>query len=260
MNHLQKDNTVKEIYFPSGDLMLKGILHLPEAAHPPVVIGSHGLVSTKDSPKQLDLAQRCNAAGIAYFRFDHRGCGESRGNFEDVTTLNGRSRDLRQAIRVLMMRRELGKRVALFGSSFGGTTVLNVAADLNAARNAGSEKPAALPDEISAIVTIAAPVSSQYLEAEPERPPELHFLTPEFYQSHMQFDITGKLSALHHVMLFHGDADKIVPVNNARIIFDALQPPRELILQENGDHRMSHPEHQADFQAKAVEWFTRYLF
>jgi len=256
MNQSEKDINVKEIYFSSGELMLKGFLHLPQNDHPPVVIGSHGLVSSKESPKQIELARRCNAAGMAYFRFDHRGCGESQGKFEDVTTLSGRSMDLRQAIRVLMTRRELKKQVALFGSSFGGTTVLNVAAELNAA---GAGTPALLPAEISAIVTVAAPVSSQYLKAEPERPPGLDFLTPEFYRTHLQFDITGSSPALHHVLLFHGDADTIVPVDNARMIFDRVQPPRELILQENGDHSMSQTAHQTDFQTRTVEWFTRYL-
>jgi hypothetical protein len=257
MNQSEKDINVKEIYFSSGELMLKGFLHLPQNNLPPVVIGSHGLVSSKDSPKQIELARRCNAAGMAYFRFDHRGCGDSQGRFEDVTTLNGRSMDLRQAIRVLMLRRELKKQVALFGSSFGGTTVLNVAAELNAAGTAGN--PALIPAEISAIVTVAAPVSSQYLEAEPERPPELDFLTPEFYRTRLQFDITGSLSTLHHVLLFHGNADKIVPVDNARMIFDRVQSPKELIIQENGDHSMSQTAHQADFQNRSVEWFTTYL-
>jgi alpha-beta hydrolase superfamily lysophospholipase len=237
--------------------MLKGFLHLPKTDHPPVVIGSHGLVSSKDSPKQIELARRCNTAGIAYFRFDHRGCGESQGKFEEVTSLSGRSMDLRQAIRILMLRRELGKRVALFGSSFGGTTVLNVAAELNATGAAGTT--ALLPAEISAIVTVAAPASSQYLDAEPERPPELDFLTPEFYQTHLQFDITGSLSNLHHVLVFHGDADSIVPVDNARMIFERVRSPKQLIIQENGDHPMSQATHQSDFQAKSIEWFTTYL-
>lgn len=260
MDNTPKDSISKEIFFSSGNLMLKGILHLPDTDHPPVVIGLHGLLSDKESPKQIELARRCNAAGIAYFRFDHRGCGESQGIFENVTSLGGRSRDLLQAIRILMARRELGKRMGLFGSSFGGTTVLNVAAELNRANQDASQKAGFPAMTIDAMVTAAAPISSQYLKTAPEPSPEWSFLTPEFFHTHLQFDLTDKLEALHHVLLFHGNADKIVPFNNARIIYEGVQTPKELICQENGDHSMRNPAHQADFQEKALEWFKTYLF
>ncbi len=67
-----------------------GTLHLPDRSRPPVVIGSHGLFGTAGSAKQVDLAVACVAAGIGFFRFDHRGCGHSTGDFARVTTLTGR--------------------------------------------------------------------------------------------------------------------------------------------------------------------------
>ncbi len=87
-----------EIHFISDSLRLCGILHLPLQKNPPVVIGSHGLLSSGNSPKQIALAQICNARGIAYFRFDHRGCGKSEGDFASVTTFKGRCTDLACAI------------------------------------------------------------------------------------------------------------------------------------------------------------------
>lgn len=251
MDNSAKDMTCKEIYFSSDGFMLKGTLHLPNAENPPVVIGSHGLVSSGDSPKQIELARCCNAAGIAYFRFDHRGCGDSQGDFENVTSLAARCRDLRQAIRIIRMRRDLGKRMGLFGSSMGGTTALSTAAVLSETESG---------KKIDALVTFAAPISNAYLNAEPERPADLKFLTPEFYRTHLQFDISDKISVLHHVLIFHGDADTIVPVGNARKIFDSVGEPKKIILQENGDHRMSDPDHQARFLKETVAWFKAWLF
>ena len=80
-------DTGEPITFSSDGLLLEGRLHMPEAQHPPFVIGSHGLFSTGDSPKQLALARHLNAAGIAFFRFDHRGCGRSAGSFRKETTI-----------------------------------------------------------------------------------------------------------------------------------------------------------------------------
>ena len=55
---------IKNFSFTSGDFQLKGTLHLPAGTPtPPVVIGSHGLFSTGNSPKQTALAEKCAEAG-----------------------------------------------------------------------------------------------------------------------------------------------------------------------------------------------------
>ena len=104
------------ITFSSNGFRLKGMLHLPETDLPPVVIGSHGLLSNSYSPKQIALARECNAHGIAYFRFDHRGCGQSDGVFNEITSLTGRRDDLISAVNAIKMRKYIGKRIGLFGS------------------------------------------------------------------------------------------------------------------------------------------------
>ncbi|MCK7511694.1 MAG: alpha/beta hydrolase [Desulfobacterales bacterium] len=130
---------------PLDGFQLKGTLHLPAADNPPVVIGCHGLLSDRSSPKQIALAEACNALGLAFFRFDHRGCGESAGKAGGGdTSLEGRASDLLHAIRLLESRPGLGKQIGLFGSSMGGAVCLRVA----------SERP------VAAVVTFAAPVRS----------------------------------------------------------------------------------------------------
>ena len=93
-----KVSIIKNISFFSDGFKLKGTLHLPSTHRPPVVIGSHGLYSSSGSPKQIALADHCNQLGIAYFRFDHRGCGASAGKFEEVTSREARCRDLSDAM------------------------------------------------------------------------------------------------------------------------------------------------------------------
>ena len=124
--------------------MLKGYLHLPPVTNPPFVIGCHGLFSDKNSPKQIELAKHCNRLNMAYFRFDHRGCGESKASFEAVTSLDGRCTDLKAAANMLRTRDDLGDQMGLFGSSMGGSVCLAVAGDLAA----------------HAVVTWAAPIRS----------------------------------------------------------------------------------------------------
>src|SRR6056297_607409 len=109
--------TQKTIWFESDGIKLHGTLHLPDNPKPPVVIGAHGLMSNGDSPKQIALAEICNGIGIAYFRFDHRGCGQSEGEFNAVTSFDGRCRDLLDGIQGLLDMNITDGRFALFGSS-----------------------------------------------------------------------------------------------------------------------------------------------
>ena len=107
------------INFKSDGFILHGLLHIPaDSVLPPVVIGSHGLFSTSESPKQVALAKECNDNGIAFFRFDHRGCGASEGDFKEVTSLKGRSDDILNALDIIRERHDIGEKTGLFGSSF----------------------------------------------------------------------------------------------------------------------------------------------
>ena len=116
----------RNITFTSNGLSLRGILHHPSIPMPPVVIGSHGLFSSGNSPKQIALAKACNARGIAFFRFDHRGCGQSEGVFKEVTSLEARCNDLISAIKTIQLRKDAGDRISLFGSSMGGAVCVNM--------------------------------------------------------------------------------------------------------------------------------------
>ncbi len=230
------------IHFTVDGLRLEGVLHLPAgdpAAAWPVVVGAHGLYASGDSPKQTALAQRANALGIAYFRFDHRGCGGSEGDFDRVTTLDGRRRDLLAAIETLQTRPEIGAGLGLFGSSMGGAVCLAAAGRVT-------------PD---AMVTVAAPVR---IDGEVIRAAGAENLARGV--ADLAFDLSDQLSGISHTLVVHGDADAVIPVENARRIHSAAGDPKDLIIQPGGDHRISAPRHQAELMDRAGEWFARHIF
>jgi len=234
---------IKKISFFSGGFKLKGYLHLPTAKRPPVVIGSHGLYSSSSSPKQIALAEKCNRFGIAYLRFDHRGCGSSEGNFGKVTSLEARARDLADAVAVIINRSDTADRFGLFGSSMGGTVCLSVAAELGA----------------NTLVTFAAPIRSRILEK--GLPMSENSDTSEIFldAQKRRFDITDKLPAVSNILIFHGEADDVVPVSHAEEIYSLVQQPKKLIKQKRGDHPMSNNAHQKIFIRETSLWFKRGL-
>jgi alpha-beta hydrolase superfamily lysophospholipase len=224
------------------DLRLSAVLHLPPADDPPVVIGSHGLFSSGDSPKQIDLAERLNASGIAFLRLDHRGCGQSEGDFEVVTTLAGRVRDLKAAVRTLEQRQGERLRLGLFGSSFGGSTCLAAAGVLRPAR----------------VVTLAAPIDSLSLIAAARQQSSAP-LPPPFEREAFQFDLSDRLAGLHNLLVIHGENDEVVPLDHGRRIYSAARDPKQLIINPGGDHRVTRPEHQRTFVDACQNWFEHLL-
>ena len=234
---------IKDISFFSDGFKLKGYLHLPSTNRPPVVIGSHGLYSSSSSPKQIALADQCNRFGIAYFRFDHRGCGSSEGKFEQITSLEARCRDLVDAVTVITGTSDTGDRFGLFGSSMGGTVCLSVAGELGA----------------DTLVTFAAPIRSRILEN--GLPLSENSDTPGIYLGNQKrrFDISDRLPAICNILVFHGEADDVVPVSHAEEIFNLVKQPKKLIKQKQGDHPMSNETHQRTFIREASLWFNQGL-
>ena len=227
----------RPLTFLSDGLRLQGILHLPEQDHPPLVVGSHGLYSSGDSPKQIALARGCTRMGIAYFRFDHRGCHRSEGRFEEVTTLAGRRDDLVNAAAFLRTQFDPGDRLGLFGSSFGGTACLAAAGLLNPPR----------------MVTLAAPVDSRsILAATQNRKPAL---APVFLQDAFQFDLRKDLHRLSGVLVVHGGNDEVIAAQHARVIYDGVGSPKKSMIMPGGDHRLSRRDHQQAFLEAALAWF-----
>ncbi|MGD9016275.1 MAG: alpha/beta hydrolase, partial [Desulfobacterales bacterium] len=188
------------------------------------------------SPKQLELAHWCNRSRMAYFRFDHRGCGSSSGDFDTVTSLAGRKVDLEMAATLVRRRTDTGQGICLFGSSLGGAVCLAAAEAIR-------------PDRI---VTIAAPIRSRsILDA---RGGDLS-IPDGFRKPHLQFDLTDRLAGISGLLIVHGDRDETIPVSQALELHRRVSAPKELIINEGGDHRMSRRDHQLRFLKAATQWF-----
>ena len=236
---------LETVRFSSDGYTLKGYLHLPpdNPAYPPVVVGSHGLFSTANSPKQTALARSCNNLGIAFFRFDHRGCGESEGSFSRVTSLESRSLDLISAVRKIITLTGSDKAIGLFGSSLGGATCLNIARRL----------------PVKAVVSYAAPVRLNITVGPADLPIEIRQSDPQATPVVLQFDISRQIEGICSVLLVHGEADPVIPCSDAIKLYHRIGSPKRLILQRDGDHPMSRKNHQTNFIVAAAKWFETHL-
>lgn len=243
MATIMKRPNTQAIFFDCDDIQLHGTLHLPERTQPPVVIGLHGLFSDGESPKQIDLAKRCTDHGIAYLRLDHRGCGQSQGDFFTQTTFANRCNDLMVAATWLRNQPVLGPSLGLFGSSMGGAVALSMAAQLNAA----------------AIATVAAPIRWFPADDTIAQSAGAGQMPDTFWNQQMRFDILSQLPATQHALIFHGTNDEVVPFGHGREIYVSIQEPKRWVPLEKGDHRITQKSHQIQLMATTLEWFVQYL-
>lgn len=239
----------KSISFQCDGKTVRGMLHLPPPngrtpEKPPLVVGSHGLEGSMNSAKQLLLSQMLPRHGIAFFRFDHRGCGSSQGDFIQETSLAKRVEDMMNAILFVQQSHLTDDRLLLFGSSLGGATCI---ATWHRLMEKGITPLGA--------VLCAAPVNSITIGEIPlegnERRPALPL---SFFEKNLLFDLTDKLPLMNHVLIFHGDHDSVVPVENAYTLHSNAGAPKKLIVFKDGDHPMSNPEDQKRFEDETLSW------
>lgn len=234
------------IEFSSGSFKLNGMLHLPSLVRPPVVIGSHGLEGSKESAKQKILSKILPDHGIAFLRFDHRGCGQSQGDFLTQTTLEKRSQDFLSAVDAVMALGQTSRHIGIFGSSLGGSTCIQA-----------YETLLKMDIRLCGTVLCSAPIKSRTIENIPIDPTDQRGALPlSFFKDNLVFDLLEQTKRLENILIFHGDKDEVVPVQNAHEMYAHAKDPKKIIIQRDGNHQMTSTKDQAAFESNVVKWFT----
>lgn len=118
--------------FDNQGQRLFGTVHVPErpCTSPfPALVMLHGFTGNRIEPHQLFVkaARRFASEGILVLRFDFRGCGESEGDFRDLT-VEGEVSDVLRALELVRERADVrADRVGLLGMSLGGSIAACVA-------------------------------------------------------------------------------------------------------------------------------------
>ena len=108
-----------------GDALCGILEDAGKATDAPLIILCHGFSSNKNNSTHTRLVPLLVAQGIASFRFDFFGHGESKGEFAEIT-LSEAIDDLAHAL--ALVKAKGYSRMGLLGASFGGMTALLFAA------------------------------------------------------------------------------------------------------------------------------------
>jgi len=230
----------KEIRFKSDGLELVGELHVPsrDKVHPALCI-CHGIPAVPPDPTDRGytmLAQRFCYAGFATLIFNFRGAGRSEGNLDIL----GWSRDLQAALDFLYNLKEVDKtRFCLLGFS-GGAAV--------------SVYTTAHNPRVSSVVTCACPADFRALSQREtpldtiERFRQIGAIRdkdfpPSIEEWEKGFETVSPIKWIDRIsprplLLVHGDADELIPLEHAHKLYQKAKEPKELKIIPGARHKM----------------------
>lgn len=238
-----------------GDI-LSGVVHHPlREQSSGAVILCHGMDSDKNSEKLVSLARQLSQLGVSTLRFDFAYVGESSGKFEDIT-YSGEVDDLTAAY-ALMRSRQPGK-IAILGSSMGGTVALLFAA----------QEPT-----VAGLVTVAAPLHPEKFPRRVLTPAQMEEwrqrgfvyyngqrLKVSLLEDLDRLDVAGAARNVGcPVLILHGDADEVVPVEEAYELNSCLANSKRLSILKDTDHRLSNFAAMQQAVEESLAWLVHHV-
>jgi alpha-beta hydrolase superfamily lysophospholipase len=220
-------------------------------------IFAHCFTCSKDLKPVVNISQALTRHGIAVFRFDFTGLGESEGEFSD-TDFSSNIGDLVAAAEY--MADSLSPPSILVGHSLGGAAVLKAAARL---------------DEVQAIATIGAPFDPEHvkhlfagsLDTIEETGSATVTLAGRSFTVSREFvedlETHGMEQALHELsrplLVFHSPLDDTVGIENAARIYRAARHPKSFISLDQADHLLLDSADSTYVGTMLATWAARYL-
>lgn len=210
----------------------------------PLVMFLGGFKSDMGGTKAVFLEAQCRARGQAYVRFDYSGHGESGGDFEDGTIGTW----LRDALDILGHINPA--RAVLVGSSMGGWIAL-LMLRARAEIIAGVVGVAAAPDftgqhypDKLTPTQMETLMREGRLEVPTPYGPDPYVFTRKLYDDAPAHYVLDRITTIESpITLIQGMQDPDVPWEiTAKIQACFKGGPVDVILIEDGDHRLSRPE------------------
>jgi dipeptidyl aminopeptidase/acylaminoacyl peptidase len=244
---------IKEIRLKADGLELAGELHIPsrDKVHPALCI-CHGIPAAPPNPTDRGytlLAQHFCHAGFITLIFNFRGTGKSQGNLDIL----GWSRDLQAALDFLYNLKEVDKtHLCLLGFSGGAAVSIYAAAH---------------DSRISSVVTCASPSDFRSL---PQRETPLDSIRrfrqigairdkdfpPSIEEWQRGFETITPINWVDRIsprplLLVHGDADELIPLEHAHKLYQKAKEPKELKIIPGAKHKMRLEKAAMDF---VLDW------
>lgn len=236
---------------------LSAKIDYPDGDHHSCALFAHCFTCSKNLRAVGNIAKALNQKGIAVFRFDFTGLGDSGGNFED-TNFSSNVEDLIAAADY--MRDEMQAPSILIGHSLGGAAVIQAASQIS---------------EAKAVVTIGAPSEPSHVEKHFEshrdeieqsgsaivklagRPFRIKKQFLDDLQESRMDRYVGSLGRA--LLVMHAPLDDTVGIDNAAHLYQMAKHPKSFISLHGSDHLLTDESYSRYAGSVIAEWSTIYL-
>jgi len=239
---------------------VSGLLNAPDGGCDRIAVLCHGFLSSKTSTTNNTLTRMLTERGIATFRFDFFGHGESQGPFELIT--NTLAVEQTQAALDLVQQKGY-RKIGLMGSSFGGlvaTLVASQRTDLACLAlkcpvvDFAEELRLEFGDEDMAQWKVTGTVPD--ILGGPNRVP-LHYAFYEDCLRRIAYKPAESITA--PTVIVQGDHDEHVPLHQSRRLYEALTVEKHLELIPGADHQFTKGEDFRRMTSIIADWLTKHL-
>lgn len=242
------------LLFESQGQKLFAITHTPQNRTKDfIVIFVHGFGGNKIgfNRRNVLIAKALVDAGIAALRFDFRGCGDSEGEFADMT-LHSQIHDLNTVVEDILKKY---RKIVLLGCSLGGTICQIIATQKK---------------EVKGLILLA-PIASHniwsesYEMAKKKFPSKSHLdykgriVNKIFFEEFFEVNFENLARNCSHLPLLHvhGYLDNTVPFDHATLMQKWRQTSNQktqFLPLEQSDHHFNHQEEQKKMIQAIVQW------
>ncbi|MFP4229408.1 MAG: alpha/beta fold hydrolase [Salinivenus sp.] len=249
----------EKIRFPNaeGDAPLAARLDRPDGPEKAWAVFAHCFTCSKDLRAVGAITRALNRKGIAVFRFDFTGLGESEGDFAD-TNFSSNVDDLVAASDYLAKHHRPPR--ILVGHSLGGAAVLQAAHRI---------------DSVQAVSTIGAPADPEHIthllednletirtagEAQVTLAGRTFTIRKQFLDDLERTRMESTIRTLDRpLLLFHSPVDQTVGVENAARIFKAAKHPKSFVSLDQASHLLTEPADAEYVGVVLAAWAQKYI-
>jgi pimeloyl-ACP methyl ester carboxylesterase len=239
---------------------IAAILSTPDGPTTRLALLCHGFLSGKNSTTNRTLTRLLNEQGLATFRFDFFGQGDSDGPFEKITI----SLALHQTEAALDLVATRGyHRIGLVGSSFGGLVGILTAAQRRDIVCLALKCP---------VVDFAEELRLTFGQEELARwqatdtipnimgGPDRVRLRYAFYEDCLrQIAYEPAEGITVPTLIVQGEQDECVPLHQSRRLYDALGGLKRLDLLPGANHQFTQGEDFRQMTTSISDWFVTHL-
>lgn len=290
----------RAVFFYSEGCRLGGDLYLPDDLGPgeqrAAILLCHGYTGVKDLYLP-DNARELNRAGYVAMTFDYKGWGESQGPRSRLAP-HSRVADVQAAMTYLTLRPEVNiERIGLYGTSYGGATVVWVGAIdaraqcivsvvgigngarwmrsvrrpdewfdlLERSRTDRERRATSGQSELAARgdILLADRQSAELATAARRgNPAAVDTIPLEYIDDTIGFNpewVVDKI-APRPVLFITTDNDRLVPPEESEQLFSHAKEPKKLVvLKGYGHYEVYQGQAFREVMAATIDWFARYL-